>query len=279
MTVANAQYQLTTQQARIVRQQANQDSVKTQRAINDEMQYEKDDWNKRHNPTTVRIQDQQEALRRAVNDPPKAEIWSGQALNVILRDLQSMLSAGIQAAPVPLEQWILPNINLTDGTTRAGAGMLTDLTRFNWPLALRQPAYDDTRQKIEQLTREAVNQAQTSAGVDVGLLDQLNQSLASMQGQLDQAAADMTPDQYIGSARFLRDLKGSLKTLQNPNVGNFFSGKWKAQGSTVNELTQWMTAQGLQFAPATAQGERAYTVLHQGMVTYSFRMHEQGSPR
>ncbi len=279
MTVANAQYQLTTQQARVVREQANQDSLKTQRSINDEMRYEKDDWMKRHDPNTVRQENQEWELRRAVNDPPKAEIWSGQALNAILQDINKCRMAGLQAPPVPLDPFMLPLINLTDGTTRDGAGMLSNMTRFNWPMALREPAYQEARQQVEQLTRQAVSQAQTSAGVDVGVLDQLNQAMASMQGQLDNAAPDMTPDAYIGAARYLKDLKGSLKSLQDPNAANYFNGKWRAQGSTVDQLAQYMISQGLTFAPASPNGETAYTALHQAMVDYDYRLHQQGSPR
>ena len=40
VTVANAQYQLTTQQARIVQQQANREMLATRRAANDERDYE-----------------------------------------------------------------------------------------------------------------------------------------------------------------------------------------------------------------------------------------------
>ena len=74
-------------------------------------------------------------------------------------------------------------------------------------------------------------------------------------------------------------MKASDKALQDPNVGNYFSGKWRAQGSTVDQLAQYMTSQGLQFAPANANGETAYTALHQDMVAYDYRLHEQGAPR
>src|SRR5262249_14829232 len=243
----------------VVRAQANQDQMKAQRTINDEVRYEREDWLKRHDPTTVRIENQEALLRSAVNDPPKAEIWSGSALNAILQDIKKLTGAGVQAPPVPIDPQWLPHINLTDGTTRAGAGMLTNLTKFNWPLTLRQPAYDDTRQRIEQLTRQAVEQAQTSSGADVALLEQLNQNIASMQGQLDQAAPDLTPDQYIGGARYLREMKSSDKVLTDPNVSNYFNGKWKAQGSTVGQLVQYMASQGLQFAPASSADETTYT--------------------
>jgi hypothetical protein len=279
LTVANAQYQLTNQQARIVREQANQEQLQTRQMTRREQQNEYDDWIKRYDPTTVRIQDQEWWLRRAVNNPPRVEIWSGQALNPILFDIQKCQMAGLQAPPVPIDPAILPHLNLTDGTTREGAGMIKNLARFDWPLSLRQPDYDDGRQKIEQLTKDAVQQAAQSSGVNAGLLDNLRQTVKDMQNQLDAAAPGMTPDAYVSAARFMRELAQSLRILQDPDVSKYFRGQWRAQGSTVGELVSFMGSQGLRFASAVTGDQPYYTTLHLNMVDYDYRLHMSGGQR
>jgi hypothetical protein len=273
VTVANAQYQMTTQQARIVRQQANREQLLTNRATMEERQYESDQWQKRHDPDTVRRQDQERAIERSLHNPPPTEIWSGVALNSLQQDIQKAISSGVSAPPVPLDSATLANINLTDGTNYNGVGMLKNLNKFDWPLVLRKEAFQMDRQQIEDMSRKAVGQVMSN-NLNPDLLDKLNDAVATMKGDVDSAAPNMTPTQYIQATRYLGDVKQSLKVLQDPNVANYFNSKWKAQGNTVGELVQGMTSQGLKFAPAAPGEEASYTALHSAMVTYIDRLRQ-----
>jgi hypothetical protein len=274
ITVANAQYQLTTQQARIVREQANREAILTRRSTQDQMEYERAKWLERIDPETQHQKDLERANRRAMNDPPSAEIWSGDALNAIYKDLQNAESAGVRGPPVPLDPEWLPHINLSTGVTNtAGVGMLKDLTRFNWPLVLKKGAFMGERTQIEAMTRQAVDQASTG-NIDADLLDKLNEAVGNMDDHVKNMAQDMTPTQYVQGTRYLHELKDSLKVLQDPNVANYFNNKWKAHGNTVAELVSNMTHQGLRFAPAASGDEPTYTALHRAMVTYEYRLRQ-----
>jgi hypothetical protein len=273
LTVANAQYNLTTQQARIVRQQANREQLLTNRATMEERQYESDQWQQRHDPDTVRQQDQERTLQRSLHNPPETEIWSGVALNAALKDIQNATSNGVSAPPVPLDSGTLARINLTDGTNYNGVGMLKNLNKFDWPLVCRKEAFANDRQQIEEMSRKAVGQVMSNS-LDPDLLDKLNDAVGTMKNDVDTAAPNMTPTQYIQASRYLGEVKQSLKVLQDPNVGNYFNKKWTAQGTTVNELVQNMTGQGLKFAPAAPGEEAAYTSLHSSMVTYIDRLRQ-----
>jgi hypothetical protein len=77
----------------------------------------------------------------------------------------------------------------------------------------------------------------------------------------------------VQSQRYVRELKGSFKVLQDPNVANYFS-KYKAQGSSVDALVKNMSGQGLSFAPAAPGDEPSYTALHTDMVTYVTRLQQ-----
>jgi hypothetical protein len=273
LTVANAQYELTTQQARIVREQANREHILTNRAAMEERQYESDQWMMRHDPDTIRRQDQERVLQRSLHNPPPTEIWSGEALNAVLKDVQNAISKGVSAPPVPLDGATLARINLTDGTNYNGVGMLKDLTRFNWPLVCRKEAFAQDRQQIEEMSRKAVDQVMSN-NLDPDLLDKLNEAVATMKNDVDTAAPNMTPTQYIQASRYLGEVKQSLKVLQDPNVANYFNKKWTAQGNTVGDLVQNMTGQGLKFAPAAPGEEASYTALHSAMVTYIDRLRQ-----
>jgi hypothetical protein len=276
LTVANAQYQLTTQQARIVKEQANREAILTRRATLEQQQYEREGWLDRIDPEKAKQKDLERALRRSMNDPPLVEIWSGTALNAIFKDLKTAQSAGFRAPSVPLDPDMLAHVNLTTGVTTAGVGMLKNLTKFNWPLILRKGSYQEGRQKVEGLTRMAVDQV-SSGNIDADLLDKLNEAVDGMETQVVNGAKEMTPTQYIQGTRYLHELKDSLKVLQDPNVGNYFNGRYRAQGATVADLVQNMSSQGLQFAAAASGDEPYYTALHQALVTYETRLRQMGA--
>jgi hypothetical protein len=273
VTIANAQYYQIIEQARIIRAQADREALLTRRATLEQQDYERREWLKYHDPDTVRRQDQERDLRRSLNDPPPTEIWSGQALNALFNDIQRAETSGARAPSVPLNTDMLARINLTTGTTFRGAGMLRDLTRFNWPLGLRRSAYQKDRQQIEELARTAVEQVM-SGNLDFDVVQKLDDAVNSLTSTLKDSTPDMTPTQYIQATRFLRELRESLKVLQDPNVANYFNSKWKARGATVAELVQNMSSQGLRFAPAASGDEAAYTALHRALVTYAFRLRQ-----
>jgi hypothetical protein len=168
---------------------------------------------------------------------------------------------------------MLTHISVTTGVTTQGAGMLKNLTRFDWPLILRGAAYADGRQQIEGMTRTAVTQVQAS-GVDPDLLDKLNAAVKSMEDQVGGAIQSMTPTQYVQGTRYLRQLRDSLQMLQDPNAVNYFNGKYQARGNTVAELVNNMSSERLRFAPGA---EPYYSSLHRDMVTYEYRLRDMGA--
>jgi hypothetical protein len=104
--------------------------------------------------------------------------------------------------------------------------------------------------------------------VNVTTLNDLTTALNQFQTNVDAKIAELTPDQYVQAARFLRELRGSFNVLRRPDVARYFSPQRAAQGSTVAELVAHMTANGLRFAPAVSGDEAFYTALHSAMVTY-----------
>jgi hypothetical protein len=241
------------------------------------MDYERAKWLDRIDPEKIHQEDLERSFRRAMNDPPATEIWSGSALNAIFKDIQNAESAGVRAPSVALDPQWLPHINLTTGVTGgSGVGMLKDLSHFNWPLVLRKAAFAPDRMQIEEMTRKAVDQA-PSGNIDADLLDKLNDAVTAMDDHVSSNAPDMTPTQVVQASRYIRELRESLKVLQDPNVKNYFNNKWTAQGNTIAELVSNMSREGLHFAPAASGDEPTYTALHRAMVTYEYRLKQMGA--
>jgi hypothetical protein len=264
VTLANAQYQMITQQARLVREQANQSHLDTRRKTMEQRAYE---LAMRPDPEEERQKDLYRALNRARNNPPAVEIWSGDALNGLLTAIQSAQSRGIKGPLVSLPPDLVRHVNVTPGVTRGSTGLLKGGGNLPWPFVLRQPTFDSERAAITKPLTEAVRQAH-SGEVNVTTLNDLDAALKQFQANVDARIADLTPDQYVQAARFLRELRGSFNVLKQSDVAKYFSPQRTAQGNTVAELVAHMTANGLRFAPAVSGDEPYYTVLHRALVTY-----------
>jgi hypothetical protein len=270
VTTAQGDYLNQTQQARILQTQADSAKLDLRVRMAEQQRYLK---SLEPTPEELRQKDIIDAINRSRHNPPATEIWSGRALNDLLIAIQREQRKGLVGPPVPLDPGVLRHINLTTGTTTAGAGMLKDLRRFQWPLPLLDDAFNDSRAKIESLARQAADEA-VSAPVDPRLSRDLQVNINSMISTVKTKVDDFTPSQYTQSMRYLRELSDSTKVLQDPNVSNYFTDKYKATGNTVFELIQGMADRGLQFAPAASGDEPYYTVLHGAMVTYDYGLRQ-----
>jgi hypothetical protein len=264
VTLANAQYQMITQQARLVREQGRQSELDTRRKTIQQRQWE---LAQQPDPEEERQKDMHRALMRARNNPPAVEIWSGDALNAMLTAVQGAQARGIKGPLVPLSPDLVRHINVTTGVTRGSTGLLKAGGKLSWPYALRQPTFDGDRSAIDKALRDAISQA-ASGEVNFTTLNALNEGIKQFEASVDAKIADLTPDQYVDATRYLKELKGGFNVLKQSDVAKFFSPQGTAQGNNVAELVAHMTANGLKFAPAVSGDESFYTALYQDLVAY-----------
>lgn len=262
---SQGQFMISNQQARILKEQVKSMQIDNRRKVFDEWLYERNN--------TPTLQDdfekfQKEQRRRMRNDPPPTEIFSGQALNVLLRELQQLPKPG---PDVGIDEDAVKLINVQVANGLGNLGVLKNEGRLNWPVALRDmsPAEEtrELRQQIDSMVQEAYNQARNGP-VDGGILGELDRASTKLQRLLSRNVGDIGFSQYSESKKFLRDLDDSIKVLRNPRASDFVSGKNSAKGKNVAELVKHMTEKGLQFAPASAGDEAAYVALHRAMAQY-----------
>lgn len=276
VTTANAEYQQTIQEARLSKEKANQEYLTTRRKALEQWQYEQQF---RPDALKQREKEREAALRSAVNNPPLSEIWSGSVLNTLLSEIQRAHNYQVFGPTVGIPPDSVAKINVTDGTTRGGAGMLRSTgPTLRWPLVLKDARFEESRKKIEELAPLAAMQAPSGTIADDVILG-LQAAVKQMTRDVDDAARDLTPDQFVSAKRFLRQLNDTARSLEDPNIANYFNGKWQPKGNTVNDLVAQMTTQGLRFAPVTQGNEAAYTVLHGAMVAYKLGLDQLASAR
>jgi len=264
LTAASGKYWKDIQQARISREQSRQMALETQRRrIMDEAAYE------RMKPTALDLYNRAQAasLDWARKDPPATFIWSGQALNDLLRSVGNSGDKLNRGPNIPLEDDTLKSINLTDGSSRGNIGLLKDGGKVTWPLPLHDSQYDEARKQLSKNLIWAVQQLKDKDPIDRATLRDIQRDYRKLNDLLAAGVSDMSPSQYIESRRFLNQLGESIRALEDPKAANYFSS-WTPKGKNVAELVSHMLKEGLKFAPATGGDEAAYRSLYQALKAY-----------
>ncbi|MBY0524460.1 MAG: hypothetical protein K2R98_13725 [Gemmataceae bacterium] len=268
LTRAQGQYLVNSQQAYLLKEQVRAAQIENRRKAFDEWLYER--------ANTPTLNDERERTRRAevrrdLNDPPATEIWSGKTLNELLAELQDQAGRAPQGPNVPLDAETLKQINVYPAKGIANAGLLKERVPLAWPVALRLllPAREakPLRDRVDALLAEAKAQA-LKGPVKAETVAELNESVAKLSKLLRQRAGDMMFSQYTESKRFLAELEGAAKVLEQADAADYLNRKFAARGRNVRELIQHMTENGLRFGPARSGDEPAYNALYQVLATY-----------
>jgi hypothetical protein len=270
ITNANANYQLTIQQAKLLRQDAIRSAIQTRRAWIEQAEYER-----AHMPDPEKIRQAELAreLDHARNSPPLTEIWSARSLNTLLRSLIAQQGQGLRGPNVPLSEDTLKSINLTAGDTRGNVGLLKDNGNLQWPQPLRGELFKETREDLDRQMRLASRAVMVGNGMpDEGTVNDLDADWKKLNEMLDASVSTLSPDQYVEAKRYLKLVGSTITALKDRNVSNYFNGKWTAQGKNVAALVKYLGENGLSFAPSTPSDEPAYLALYYALAAFDAGM-------
>jgi len=261
LTAASGQYWKDLTQARVTREQYLQAQLDTARK---RVEFER--WYESQKLTAPQMRDREMAtdLDRARKDPPLTEVWSGKALNELLRSIKNsgLTNRGPNLA---LDEDTLKNVNLSDNSSRGNVGMLKDGGKLSWPLSLQEPQFDEARKRLGNNLLHAVVDLKNKDPIEAGKLRTINIDFKELNTKLNDSADELSPAQYIEAKRYLNQLGAAIRALSDKNAVKYFDNTWNAKGKNVAELVSHMTKEGLQFAPATPGDEASYTSLYQSM--------------
>jgi hypothetical protein len=269
VTAAQGAYLSQVQQARLLQTQADMSKLDLRRRIAEEAAIERKNW---LNPETQRVKDLEAAYTRATREPPFTEVLSGQALNDLYVHAANLQEKGklqgVRGPNVPLDEDLLKQVNFTGAGSAGSIALLKDRGRLNWPLVLQSPEYDEARRRMTTLAADAVGQVKLNNPVGAATLRDMQADVRRMSETLMHNIGEVSPSEYVEAKRFLNGLESAVKALQDPNVGNQVNQKWQPRARNVAELVDFMSQNGIRFAPATGGDEPAYRHLYQRLVAY-----------
>jgi hypothetical protein len=267
VTAATGQYYRDIQSARITRYQANMAGLDFARArLKFERDYEAGKWRAYREDLASEKRTALDNARRGASD---GKVWSGDALNELLKSAKSAgsLSRGVN---IPLDDDVLRRINLSDKTSSGNAGMLRDGGKLNWPSGLDEKEFSDERERLSRNLEAAVKSIK--AGKDLkdlkSTLKDLKDDFDALERKLNENASSdqaLPVQQYLDGKRYLAQLRNALTALRDPKAKKYLDNTWNAKGHTVAELIDYMRKEGLTFNAATPGDEAAYSSLYDAM--------------
>jgi hypothetical protein len=261
---ASGNFMMANQQAALMREEVTRSQIDTRNRIIQQRMFEASIT---PNTEDVRAQNELNRLRASRNNPPRTEIWSGDALNTLFNAIRSARVVGLQGPVIPISEDMLRHINLSTGRRPGNIGMLRNGGNLDWPFLLQDDAFKKDRERLDELTPQAVEQATKNGRVDPKILRELPVIVDRMTADLLAMVQVAVPSEYMDARRFLRELGRAYRLLQEPDVANYF-GRWMPRGRTVGELIQHMIDNGLQFAAALPGDETFYTAFFNSLLRY-----------
>jgi hypothetical protein len=250
------------EQARILREQANQAKLDTKKKAIDVMAYERANkyW---YSDEVADINAKK--IQFALNNPPTVEVTSGRALNTLLPYLDQMLSTGVRGPTIPVEPIVVKSLNVTSGANNGNVGLLRDIDNLPWPTSL----LGKTQESLNTMLKEATYTA-FKGPVPPPTITKLNKTTDALEQEVKTRfhKSEIDGGEYLEGTRFIARVRDAINALRQPNASMFLSGAFGPRGDTVDEVVYSMASKGLTFAPAQPGQEFAYIALHRGFVNF-----------
>jgi len=232
---------------------------------------EEAEWERQHMPDPEKIRQRtiERALTAARVSPPPNDIWSGRALNTLLRHLITQLGDGAKGPRIPLAPDITKHINVKTGDSVGNVALLKNKGELDWPESLQGSAFKESRDQISALMRRAYKSVDSGNNPDSATLNDLQAQYRKMSDILRNNVSEMKPGDFIEAQRYLKEVGQTITALQDPNIGHQFSGDWKpTKAKFVHELVQHMREKGLLFDSASEEDQAAYMALYHALAAF-----------
>ncbi|MFL5341528.1 MAG: hypothetical protein ACJ8F7_15390, partial [Gemmataceae bacterium] len=248
---AQGQYAKDIMTAAKIREEARQAQVETRRK-KDELYL----WEREHMPTTEdeRQFKIKEAEKRYAYMPPLNEIWSGDALNGLLRGLFKVDSGRLLSDTTPIDPDYLPRLNVNTGFNTANTGLIRGFQQgkgLPWPRVMQREQFVSARERTENDLKTIIQSVQQNKPA-ADQFNSLERDITQMKKDVVQLQKDGVIDHRlaIDSYGFFGEMANVLMALEKRNAAEILN-KFVAQGKTAGELVHYMNGSGLRFTVMT----------------------------
>jgi len=272
---AIGQLGLNQEQARILREQALQAKLDTRKKLVDTLAYIRAN---QYGFTQEQADIAKRLLERVQAAPTTTEVATGKSLNILLKDLSKFSTKQLSARTYTLDEDILKLLNVTGG--HGNLALLRNDGQIPWPGVFSNTTVlpEKMREDMDNYAKLLYYQAANNAGgkVDPNVLRNMELASDKLRDNLKKNINNVggSPN-YLEGTRFLDDLDAAILALRKLDAGAYldFNQRFARGGKTVQELVEYMSKNGLSFAPSMPGDERAYQAVQTALAAQSVALH------
>ncbi len=193
---------------------------------------------------------------RLRNNPERADIYRGDALNVALDEINDprVYSKALQSGQVKIGGETIRNIPFQSASA-AITMSIHQLAKGGPPKALLAPEFAADRETIKALGQEIRKQIDDDKNPDKATIDKLLTAINQAEAKADKLLPANSKDR-VEADRYLKALHGLVAMLDTPALDLILAGVEKRPDATVGELLGFMNAFNFRFGPATTPKQR-----------------------
>jgi hypothetical protein len=202
---------------------------------------------------------------RAASDKPRDPILLTMDLNARLRRLK-----GVDRPDVPLDAAVLRKVSVSRRGSGWDLGPLMRGGQWQWPTALRAPAFASERTEVNEILPAAVKSAHAAPAGGAGSVKSLRAAIETMHKVLRARAGDYKVPDYSEANRFLTRLESASQALLWPDATKDLAAADALAVSvkSVAELIAYMDQNRQELKAPLPGDEEAYQQLDRALAAY-----------
>lgn len=206
--------------------------------------------------------------KRLHDNPEAADIRSGDALNVVLDEINNphVYLRTAKLASKPVQSQMVKSIPF-QYAVKAITISLNELSKRGVPDELAEnPAFENERNAVKAVLAQAKKEADGESQVKIETLRKARTAITALKNKVDSTLAADAPGR-ASSDNFLKALYGLTKMLETPDVARYLKELDTMSTTTLGELLGFMNSFNLRFGHAdTPAQQTAYTQLYPMLV-------------
>ena len=193
---------------------------------------------------------------RLRNNPERAEIYRGDALNVVLDEINDprIYVKALQSSQVKIGGETIRNIPFQYASAAITVS-IHQLVNGGPPKALMAPQFAADRETIKALGQEIRKQIEDDKNPDKATIGKLLAAINQAEAKVEKLLPKNTKDR-VEADRYLKALHGLVAMLDTPAMDLLLAGVEKRPDATLGELLGFMNAFNLRFGPATTPKQK-----------------------
>jgi len=193
---------------------------------------------------------------RLRNNPERADIYRGDAMNVVLDEINDprIYAKALQSGQVKIGGETIRNIPFQYASAAITVS-IHQLVNGGPPKALMAPQFAADRETIKALGQEVRKQIEDDKTPDKATIGKLLAAINQAEAKVDKLLPKNSKDR-VEADKYLKALHGLVAMLDTPAIDLLLAGVEKRPDATLGELLGFMNAFNLRFGSATTPKQK-----------------------